>query len=208
MSHDKLWGMDTWVPVERRWLGLDRRSIRPGLTVLLIALVLSTLIPMIARAVPSDDVTRPGDRLNLTGGITVTPPVGWELTDGILVGADTVQPGEGNPSATVTANGIGAQLTVGSFTGNADALLNQVNETRSELRPDFTVDGGRSAVTATGGVTGVAEHYGGTSGAGLIVAYTFDDGRGLTIEVDAADDQFSAHAGEITAMVRSVAVTR
>ena len=87
-----------WVPVERRWFGLDRRSLLPALVVFVIAIVLRSVIPWIDQAVPGHDVVRAGDRLNLDRGLTVTPPVGWELVDGLLVGASTVQPGAGSPT--------------------------------------------------------------------------------------------------------------
>jgi hypothetical protein len=196
------------VPVERRWLGLDRRTLVPGLVVLLIAVLLRGVIPLIDRSVPGDHVVKAGDRLNLNNGLTVTPPAGWQLGDGILVGANTVQPGTGSATASVGENGVSAQLQVASFAGDANALLDQVNrnDSRSGRRAGFTVSGNRAAVTATGGVAGVVEDYSSTSGDGLIAAYTFTDGRGLAIEVTGTGDQLSAHTAEIDSMLRSVAL--
>lgn len=196
--------MDSWVPVERRWLGLDRRTVVPAVVVLAVALLLRSLVPLIDRAVPVDDVIRAGDRFNLDGGLTVTPPVGWELTDGILVGADTVEPGAGSPTASVTSTGVTAQLQVAQFRGDANALLDQLD--RNDDRSG-SIGGGRTSVTAVGAV-GVVESYGSTSGSRLVAAYTFPDGRGLAIEVRAAGDQYTAHASVIQEMLRSVAVTR
>ncbi len=197
---------DAWVPVERRWLGLDRRSLAPGLVVLAIAVVLVWIVPSVDQAVPGHGVVQAGDRLNLGDGLTVTPPAGWQLTGGILVGANTVQPGTGSPTASLTHDGVSAQIAVAPFTGDANALLDQINrnDSRSGNRPEFTVDGNRAAVTAAGGIVGVVEDYTSTSGDGIIAAYTVPDGRGMTIEVTGTGNQLAAHAGQISAMLRSV----
>ncbi|WP_405099315.1 hypothetical protein [Micromonospora sp. NBC_01412] len=81
-----------WVPVERRWLGLDRRSLTPTIMVAAIAVLLTFVVPLIDRAVPQDDPIRAGERLDLGGGIVVTPPAGWELESGIRVGDKTTVP--------------------------------------------------------------------------------------------------------------------
>ena len=199
---------DAWVPVERRWLGLDRRSLLPGLVVFVIAIVLRGLLPLVDQATPGHDVVRAGDRLNLDNGLTITPPVGWQLTDGILVGADTVLPGTGSPTAGVTQDGVSAQIQVAPFTGDAGALLDQLNrnDSKSGNRPDFTVDGNRAAVTAVGGVVGLVEDYTTTSSDGIIAAYTVPDGRGLAVEVTGTGNQLSAYTGQISAMLRSVSL--
>ena len=199
---------DSWIPVERRWLGLDRRSLLPGLVVFAIAILLRGVVPLIDQAVPGHDVVRAGDRLNLNQGLTVAPPVGWQLTDGILVGANTVVPGEGSPTAGVSQDGVGAQIHVASFAGDANALLDQINrnDSRSGNRPEFTANGNRGVVSATGGITGVVEDYSSTSADGIVAAYTFPDGRGMTIEVTGTGSQLSAHTGQISAMLRSVAL--
>lgn len=200
--------MTTWTPVERRWLGLDRRTFLPALVVLAIALVLRTVIPAVDHAVPVDDVIKAGDRINLDDGLTIAPPAGWSLTDGILVGANTVQPGAGSPTAAFTQGGVGAQIQVARFAGDADALLNQLNrnDSRSSNRPEFTVTGKRATVTATGGLTGVAEDYTSASGDGILAAFTLPDGRGMAVEVVGTTNQLAAHAAEITTMLRSVTV--
>ncbi|MBG0565580.1 hypothetical protein [Actinoplanes aureus] len=198
--------MDNWVPVERRWLGLDRRTLLPGLVVFAIAILLRSVIPLIDQATPGDAVVQTGDRLNLGGGLTIAPPVGWRLVDGILIGTKTVQPGTGSPTAAVVQGGVSAQIEVAPFAGDADALLNQINrnDSRTNTRPAFTAGNQRSAVTAVGGVTGVTESYTSTSGDGVIAAYTFSDGRGLAVEVAGTSDQLSARTAQIDAMLRSV----
>jgi hypothetical protein len=198
----------TWVPAERRWLGLDRRSLLPALVVFVIAIVLRGVVPLIDQAVAGHDVVQAGERLNLNGGLTISAPVGWQLIDGILVGANTVVPGAGSPSATLTQDGVSAQAQVAPFTGDANALLDQINrnDSRSHDRPGYTVDDSRGAVSAAGGIVGVVEDYTTTSGEGIIAAYALPDGRGLVIQVAGAGNQLSAHTGQIGAMLRSVSL--
>ena len=208
MAHTAGGAADTWVPVERRWLGLDRRTLLPGLLVLALALLLRSVVPLIDRAVPGHDVVRAGDRFDLGAGLSIAPPVGWQIVDGILVGARTVQPGTGSPTAAVVRSGISAQMAVSTFAGDAGALLDQINrnDERSGERPAFTADSDRTAITATGEVTGLAESYTSTSQDGVIAAYTFPDDRGLAVEVVGDRDQLAARSGQIDAMLRSVSL--
>lgn len=197
---------DDWVPVERRWLGLDRRTLLPGLVVLAIAILLRSVIPLIDQAVPGDAVIKAGQRLNFDNGLTVAPPAGWQLTDGILVGADTVRPGAGSATASFSTGGVGVQIQVAKFSGDANALLDQINrnDAATDARPDFAVTSNRTTITAAGGITGVAEDYASTSGDGILAAYTFPDGRGMAVEVVGAGNQLAAYAKQIDEMLRSV----
>ncbi|GLY26318.1 hypothetical protein [Micromonospora sp. NBRC 101691] len=200
----------SWVPAEHRWFGLDRRSLLPGLVVAVLGFLLAWVLPLVDSATPApDDAIRPGDRLNLSGGLTVTPPQGWQLVDGLRVGADTAEPEEGSPNATVVRDGVAAHLRVAPFTGDADALLDQVNtnENRSDARPAFTIDGERTTVPTVNGLTGVIERYTSTAADGMIAAYALPDRRGMTIEISAASrEQLAVYQREIDVMLRSVSL--
>jgi len=76
-----------WVPVEHRWFGLDRRTFTPALIVLAIALVLIYGSQALNAAVPWHNEIKAGEVLDLGGGATAVPPVGWQLESGGLVGA-------------------------------------------------------------------------------------------------------------------------
>ncbi|WFR73059.1 hypothetical protein P9209_04365 [Prescottella defluvii] len=41
------------MPVDRRWLGLDRRTIAPALVVLALALLMGTVLPWINESTPT-----------------------------------------------------------------------------------------------------------------------------------------------------------
>jgi hypothetical protein len=190
--------------VERRWAGLDRRSLLPAIVVAVIGILLGSILPLIDRAVPVDDIVRAGDRLDLSGGVTVTPPVGWQIITGVRAGATRT----GAPDAAVADEGVAASMRLAPFTGDADALLSQVtrNEGTASNRPQFTVSGEPSTVTATGGLTGLAETYTSTSGDGILAAYAVPGGQGLVIEINGTSGQLGAHTPAINAMLSSVAV--
>jgi hypothetical protein len=54
--------------------------------VLAIGILLGGILPLVDKAVSWDNPIVAGDRLDLGGGITVTPPIGWQLESGFLVG--------------------------------------------------------------------------------------------------------------------------
>lgn len=193
---------DTWVPVERRWLGLDRRTLPAAITVGALILLWAVVMPFVNRVAPADyPRIKAGDRLDLGGGVTITPPVGWRLVDGFVVGS-TRTPASGD--AEVAQSGVAVSIHIAAFSGDADQLLGQVEQIDSSELPGFTISGGRSAVNAQGGITGLVEDYSSGSGEGLVAAYVFDD-VGLTVVVDAASGQLAVHAAEIGTMLQSVA---
>lgn len=201
----KVFGMtvaDTWVPVERRWWGLDRRTLPAAVVVGALILLWAVVMPAVNRITPADyPRIRAGDRLDLGGGVTVTPPVGWRLVDGFVVGS-TRTPASGD--AEVAQSGVVASVHAAAFTGDADTLLGQAERIDSSALPGFTLTGGRTPVTAQDGITGVVEDYSSGPGEGLVAAYAFD-GVGVTVVVDAASGQLAVHGSEIDAMLRSVA---
>ncbi|GAA1036509.1 hypothetical protein GCM10009557_47430 [Virgisporangium ochraceum] len=193
---------DTWVPVERRWLGLDRRTLPAAGVVAGLILLWAVVMPVVNRVTPADyPRIGAGDRLDLGGGVTITPPVGWRLVEGYVVGS-TRTPASGD--AEVGQSGVVASVHVAPFNGDADALLGQAERIDSSALPGFTVSGGRTTVPAQDGITGVVEDYSSGSGEGLVAAYAFD-GVGVTVVVDATSGQLAVHAAEIDAMLRSVA---
>lgn len=88
---------DRWVPVDRRWFGLDRTTILPAAIVLAVAIVMSIVIPQINDAVSYDDPVVAGDVMELQYGITFVPAPGWGITDGVRE-ADTPVTGSFPPA--------------------------------------------------------------------------------------------------------------
>ena len=74
-----------WVPVDRRWLGLDRPTIAPTLTVFALAIVMVVVLPFIDATV-SYDTAKAGDVIEVQGDVTFVPEAGWAITSGIRAG--------------------------------------------------------------------------------------------------------------------------
>ncbi|MFF1820775.1 hypothetical protein ACFVWG_25940 [Kribbella sp. NPDC058245] len=125
MSEQSLPG---WVPVEHRWFGLDRRTFKPGLIALGVALLLIYGLQGLNAVIPWHNEIRAGQVLDLGSGATAVPPVGWQLENGTLVG------GAGANAFTLqvllVSGGARIELVGTTYNGTAAAFLQQVE--RSE----------------------------------------------------------------------------
>ena len=75
-----------WVPADERRFGLDRRTLRPTLTVFALVVVMSVVLPVINATVPYHDIVRPGDVMQIEGDVTFVPEAGWGITSGVRAG--------------------------------------------------------------------------------------------------------------------------
>jgi hypothetical protein len=195
------------VPVEHRFLGLDRRTFKPGLIVLGIALVLIYGLTALNAVIPWHNEIRAGDVLDLGDGATAVPPVGWQLESGTLVGGSAAS--ATNLQIVLATGGATVQLTGTSYTGNAAAFLDQVY--RSEDNDRTGVDGSRGTVTTAAGLVGVAQSATAPSGDQLDVAFKVGAGDAaeaapaLLVRVRTAPGQFEQYQDEVGALLRSIA---
>src|SRR5690242_1967347 len=138
-----------WVPVEHRWFGLDRRTFKPGLIALAVALVLIYGLPALNAAIPWHREITAGAVLDLGGGATAVPPVGWQLQNGTLVGGPGVSP----TSVSILLARGGATITFSgaAFDGSAEAFLEQVHRAQG----DPGMSGPRNTLTTDAGLVGV-----------------------------------------------------
>jgi len=202
------------VPVEHRWLGLDRRTIPLAAVVVGLMLVFLVVVPAVNDAVGWDDQTQAGDVLDLGKGVTLVPPAGWELTDGFRVGDEPTTGIVGDGSAAISDGGVAVTVERSDYDGTADRLLDQVNRLRttSDAAPNraFKLTGTRTTITTASGITGVAEAYTSTAGEGRILAFTLDAGAGratptgVTITIDADDQAYATRADDLDAMIDSL----
>jgi hypothetical protein len=205
------------VPIDRRWLGLDKRGIPYAIVALALIALLHWVIPAIDNATSWNNPIAAGDVLNLGGGIRITPPVGWELKDGIR----TSQP----PAVPVSADGASAQLSNGSATisvtgaawgGTASELMDQYNRvrTKSNADPDrlFAATGDRSSITTDDGLTGVQESFTSLNDQGQSYAFVLDDTKGKSIGVvitaSTPDDTLGNLNSQIEDFAASLTTTR
>jgi len=199
-----------WVPVEHRWFGLDRRTFRPALIVLVISLLLVYGWQAVDAAIPWHNEIKAGDVLDLGGGATAVPPVGWQLESGTLVGAT---PAESPTSLDVllASGGATIELRGAAFNGTAAAFLDQAERADGDDdRP--AVDGSRGTVTTEAGLVGVAQSSTSPGGDRLDAAFKTATGTSqavaaapaLLVRVRTAPGQFEQHSDEVSALLRSI----
>jgi hypothetical protein len=192
-----------WVPVERRWFGLDRATIAPALVVLGLAAVLALVVPAVDHAVSGGTRIRAGDVVVLQGGIQFVPAAGWDLTDGILRGDE---PRAGDSSTAAVVDGpVTLAVRTGRFTGAPLALLEQIKKTTDALhgKHGLHVTGDAAAIRTAGGDQGVIARYQGTSADGVLAAFVIH-GTGVEVVVTGPSDLPREPSQPVASMITSV----
>lgn len=199
-------GVREWVPVEHRFLGLDRRTFKPALFVLVLALLFIYGVPALNAVLPWRNEIRAGDVLDLGAGATAVPPVGWHLESGTLTGAAAAN--ASTLQVLLATGGATIELRGAPYNGSADAFLDQVE--RSEGAAPG-VDGARGTVTTAAGLVGVVQAGTGPGGDALDVAFKMagsgqpaDAAPALLVRVRTAPDQFERYRDDVTAILRSI----
>lgn len=206
---------DTWVPPDRRVLGLDKRSIWPAVALLAIWLIWAHAMPWLDSQVELDAPIVAGDVVDLGGGeFLFTPVAGWNLEAGLLVR-------EGEPSrsavparATVSLDGLVYTARSAPWEGTPDELVDQMIDVNERLKVLVAADErGRSDITNVDGVPGRLAYVVGGDDAVLIVAFTFPPAAGATkpvgveIEVTGTPTAIREHAEDIARMIDSTRFT-
>jgi len=156
----------------RRFMGLDRRTFKPALFALVVALVLMFGLRALNAAIPWHQEIKDGDVLDLGGGAAALPPVGWQLEQGVLAGTAWAYP---TSLTVVLTNGAATIVVRGtSFTGTADAFLDQVQ--RSEGEDPASGRGSRAVLTTEAGLAGVVQTRSGPDGQRLDAAFKMATG--------------------------------
>jgi hypothetical protein len=194
------------VPVEHRFLGLDKRSFPYAAAVLVVWLVWAVIVPKVNDAIAYDDPVVAGDRMALTDDIVFTPAVGWNVTAGFRVGEEGALPQSG--AAVLDSGGVQFAIVPDAFDGTPNELIQQINKvtTRTTKGESFHVTGQRFTVTTDSGEVGVAEGFVSPRTQGVIAAFVID-GTGLQVQVVGPPDQISAVSDQVTDMVESITKT-
>lgn len=181
-------GWDTHVPVDQRWLGLDRRQLWPSLAVLALVLLWAGIVPAVDRATEADAIVA-GSRIDLGDGASFEPSAAW-TRDGIALPAA--------PSVRLFRGGTTFDIRAGGFDGTSEELLDRIRDTdrtlevRGPIRT-LTVDGVEGASTET--VVSDAD--------GALFAFA-SGGTGVEVEVSGDPDALSRQTEEIAEMVGSI----
>ena len=165
------------------------------------------MLPAIDEAVPYDDEVVAGDVLDLGGGVTFVPAVGWGIEDGIRTDDEPrtgVGPGQG--TAILIKGGLTLRARTGRFDGDPAALLDRINDTNESLHGErgFYVASTAQRVTTNDGHTGVQEAFTSTTGDGLIAAFVFD-GIGVELTVVGSKGAFVEGGDDVEEMFHSIA---
>ncbi|MFI1994780.1 hypothetical protein [Actinoplanes sp. NPDC020271] len=195
---------DRWVPVERRFLGLDRRTLAPaGVVALLVALAL-WIVPGLDDAVPVDDPIRAGDVIQVGPEVEFVPATGANLVDGLRRGAAGA--GESYPDHVVlTYGGITFRVVADTYDGTPAQLLAQIKKNNEGLRGDggFRVTGDPVTLTTSSGERGVIAHFDGTEAKGRVAAFVFGQ-TGVEIIAIGPESVDESTTPAVTDMIRSV----
>jgi hypothetical protein len=188
---------ERWIPVDKRWFGMDRRTILPAAIVMAVVVVMTLVLPGVRDAMRYDDEVVGGDVMGLDLGVTFVPEPGWGITSGVRT-RTPLAGGAYPPDATVVDGSAALHVQSDTFAGDANALLDQF-EKISGLEP--TSD--RVTITNVNGDTGVLEEASGATRQTLVVAYVFD-GIGVLAVASAPADPGSAETDAMSRMITSI----
>ena len=198
------------VPADQRILGIDKRTIWPGVVLLVVFLLWSQLMPWINDQVALDNPIVAGDVINLGNGeVTFIPAVGWDLLSGTLLTDGNEGAAPIPSSATLLSDTVSYSAKSRNWDGTAEELLDQVidiNESLDELGLKDEQD--RISITNADGVPGELAYLVGVDQAALIATFVFEPEGGGTkigveIEVRGEPDSLKELAEEYAPMIDS-----
>jgi hypothetical protein len=194
------------VPVEHRWLGLDRRSIPYGLVAFGVVALWAWVMPWVSAQVAWDDTTRTGEAFQVTTEVTMTVPPGWGVVSGLRTvdeprGGDEVREAE---QTVLVKDGVVFAIQQGPFDESPTRLLDQANRITGAQVSGYHVSGESHNVTTAAGLRGVTQSFTSATGAGTVTAFVVD-GQGIEVQVAGPQAQATALKSEVDAMIDSLA---
>ena len=201
---DERWRAN-WVPVDRRLLGMDRRTLLPAALVVLLFAIAVWIVPAIDDRVSVDDPIKAGDVIQVGPAVRFVPAVGADLIAGLRQSkaGPTGYPG----TAAVSYGGVTFEVVTDTFAGTPAELLAQIKKTNEGLRvpkdAGFHVTGDPVTITNGSGDHGVAATFEGTNGTGLVAAFVFGQ-TGVEVEIVGPREVQDGVARQVAAMLQSV----
>lgn len=195
---------DGWVPADERFLGLDRRTFAPTLTVLALAFVMSVVLPFLNETVPYRDIVKAGDVIELKDDVTFAPEPGWGITSGVRAGHAPLS-GQYPDTATVESGNVKFTVHTAPFNGDADKLLDQIQATSDALSRGrgVHVTGPRTTIVTDQGQQGAITRVTGPQRGGVIAAFVFN-GQGVEAQVTGPSETGSEPTAAVFRMIRSI----
>ena len=142
------------MPPDRRVLGLDKRTLGPGIALLVIWFIWAHVTPWINEQIELDDPIVAGDVLNLGDGeLTFVPAVGWNLESGQRVTDEVVPPQP--QTVELTTDGVVYVARSAPWEGTPEELLDQMIDIDDRKGVLLAIDErGRSVIENADGVPG------------------------------------------------------
>ncbi len=197
---DGKWALDTPPPVEHRFLGLDKRLIRPTLGILLIQIILAGVLPAINDSIEAEEFAS-GTVLELNRGFTFVPADGWSSVE---------VPKPGAPTLTIFRDAVTFTISVGEFDGSPQDLLDELVE---EYDGDFKVKGDPQVFALGEALRGAGVEITTEANSGMVVGLISEvespTGRVLAVTVRVESPQgedISGYLEEVAAMLASIRV--
>jgi hypothetical protein len=198
---------DGWVPADVRFLGVDRRTIGPTLTVFALAVAMSLVLPVVNAKEPYHDIVKAGDVMQLQGDVTFVPEAGWGITSGVRAG-DAPLSGAYPATATVENGALRFRVHTGRFDGDANKLLDQIETTSEALNRGrgVHVTGEQTTIVTDQGMQGATVRVSGPHTGGVIAAFVFE-GRGVEAVATGPSDTGPQPTATVFRMIRSISRT-
>jgi hypothetical protein len=208
----------TATPDARRSAGIDRRTVGPALLVLVLAVLMSVVLPSIDGATSYGDQVDEGDVAEIADGLTLVPATGWDLAAGALVG-HTRSPVGTTATTEVVDGSVELEVQAAPFEGTPSALLARVNKIDADLerlQGSATTTTRRYAVRTRKGAVGVAEDFVGAHKQGTTVAFVFrsrgqstssqgqTSREGVVVVAAGPKGPISRRRDDIVTMIRSI----
>lgn len=203
------------VPIDERVGGFDRKTIWPGVVLLIVWAIWVHGVPFINNQLSLDDPIVAGDVVNLAyGELTFVPAVDWNLDAGLRLTEGTEDRVSVPSSSAVSSDVVSYSVAVGNWEGTADELLDRMLKVNESLDNLVGKDEqGRDSITNADGVSGRLVYVNGLDEDVLIAAFVFpqkDDAGGsskpdigVEIEVRGQTSDLQDQVQEIAAMIES-----
>ena len=142
--------------------------------------------------------------MEVEGDVTFVPEAGWGITSGVRAGHPPLS-GEYPATATVEDGAMKFTVRTGSFHGDADTLLDQIETTSDALNRGrgVHVTGAPTTIVTNQGKQGAAVRVTGPHTAGLIAAFVFGD-RGVEAVATGPSDTGSEPSTTVLRMISSI----
>ncbi|WP_052061852.1 hypothetical protein [Rhodococcoides fascians] len=197
---------DSWIPADQRKLGLDRRTIIPGLVVLVIAAFISFGPTALDGRIDYDDPTVSGDVIAVGEDVTFTPIPGWNVIAGLREGQPTAG-GEYPTEAVLTKGGVTFELQAASYDGTPDDLLDRIRDNQEAYGIESpVVESNTVAVTTGDGHRGVMAGYDGPNIDGIIAAFV-GNGTGLEVVAVSPTNYDKQSTDDVARMIESITIS-